>query len=309
MTHGWPGSVVELLETVGPLTDPTAHGGRAEERVPPRAAVGSRLWLLRRANRAGLGPVRVATAWGELMPRLGYTRYVAQGGDVGAAVTDAMACQAPAGLIGVHMNLLVTALAPGAHPSETEEERAAVKALATFQASGFGYYLEQSTRPQTIGYALLDSPVPVPAAWMLDHDTDSYLKIVALRQQGTDRQPQRQRARQHCRVLAHRHGRLGRAVVLGARPRAGGRGRPDAGAGGGSRRLHTIPGRDLPRRRRAAGSNRATRTSCTSTRPSAAATSRPGKSPTPLRRTPRRLSLPALSLVFPRPVTRATIVI
>jgi hypothetical protein len=110
------------------------------------------------------------------MQRLGYTRYVAQGGDVGAAVTDTMARQAPPGLLGVHMNLLVTALAGGPHPSDTEEERAALAALAAVQATGFGYYLEQSTRPQTIGYALLDSPIAL-AAWMLDHDTDSYLKI------------------------------------------------------------------------------------------------------------------------------------
>jgi pimeloyl-ACP methyl ester carboxylesterase len=176
MTHGWPGSVVELLETVGPLTDPTAHGGRTEDAfhlvlgsVPGYGFSGV-------PSELGWAPARVATAWAELMRRLGYARYVAQGGDVGAAVTDAMARQAPAGLLGVHMNLLVTALAGGSHPSDTDEERAALDALAAVQASGFGYYLEQSTRPQTIGYALLDSPVAL-AAWMLDHDTDSYTKI------------------------------------------------------------------------------------------------------------------------------------
>jgi pimeloyl-ACP methyl ester carboxylesterase len=116
-----------------------------------------------------------AQAWAELMHRLGHTRYVAQGGDQGASVTDAMARQAPAGLIGIHTNLLVTALAkPG--PAGTEEERAAADALATFRQSGFGYFLEQATRPQTIGYALLDSPIAL-AGWMLDHDTDSYYKI------------------------------------------------------------------------------------------------------------------------------------
>jgi pimeloyl-ACP methyl ester carboxylesterase len=112
------------------------------------------------------------------MQRLGYTRYVAQGGDVGAAVSDAMARQAPEGLLGIHINLLVAALAiaetPPAEPSE--QERAALDALATFKTSGFGYFLEQATRPQTIGYALPDSPVAL-AAWMLDHDTDSYHKI------------------------------------------------------------------------------------------------------------------------------------
>jgi pimeloyl-ACP methyl ester carboxylesterase len=109
------------------------------------------------------------------MGRLGYTRYVAQGGDVGASITDAMGRQAPQGLIGIHMNLLVTVLA-GPQPAESEQERAAADALATFRASGFGYFLEQATRPQTIGYALLDSPVAL-AAWMLDHDTDAYYKI------------------------------------------------------------------------------------------------------------------------------------
>ena len=110
------------------------------------------------------------------MRRLGYTRYVAQGGDVGASVTDAMGRQAPEGLAGIHMNLLVTALGGGAMPAETEQERAALEQTKTFRASGFGYFLEQATRPQTIGYALLDSPLAL-AAWMLDHDTDAYEKI------------------------------------------------------------------------------------------------------------------------------------
>jgi pimeloyl-ACP methyl ester carboxylesterase len=109
------------------------------------------------------------------MNRLGYTRYVAQGGDVGAAVTDAMGRQAAAGLIGIHTNLFVPALG-GTMPTDTEQERAAVGQIAAFRATGFGYFLEQATRPQTIGYGLLDSPVAL-ASWMLDHDTDSYYKI------------------------------------------------------------------------------------------------------------------------------------
>jgi pimeloyl-ACP methyl ester carboxylesterase len=175
MTHGWPGSVIELLEVVGPLTDPTAHGGRAEDAfdlvLPSLPGYG----FSGEPIEVGWDPGRVALAWAELMHRLGYTRYVAQGGDVGAAVTDAMGRQAPEGLVGIHTNLLVTALA-GPQPAESEEETAAVDALATFRTSGFGYFLEQATRPQTIGYALLDSPVAL-AAWMLDHDTDSYYKI------------------------------------------------------------------------------------------------------------------------------------
>jgi pimeloyl-ACP methyl ester carboxylesterase len=175
MTHGWPGSVIELLGTVGPLTDPTAHGGRAEDAfdlvLPSLPGYG----FSGEPTEVGWDSGRVAQAWAELMGRLGYGRYVAQGGDVGAEVTDAMGRQAPEGLLGIHMNLLVTVLA-GPQPTESEQERAAMEALDTFRTSGFGYFLEQATRPQTIGYALLDSPVAL-AAWLLDHDTDSYQKI------------------------------------------------------------------------------------------------------------------------------------
>jgi pimeloyl-ACP methyl ester carboxylesterase len=177
MTHGWPGSVIELLETIGPLTDPTAHGGSAGEAfhlvLPSLPGYG----FSSEPTEIGWYTGRVAQAWAELMHRLGYARYVAQGGDQGAAVTDDLAHQAPEGLIGVHMNLLRTALGSVTGlPGESEEERAALDAIATFRSSGFGYFLEQSTRPQTIGYALLDSPVAL-AGWMLDHDTDSYYKV------------------------------------------------------------------------------------------------------------------------------------
>ena len=177
MTHGWPGSIIELLEVVGPLTDPTAHGGRAEDAfdlvLPSLPGYG----FSGEPTEVGWDVGRVGQAWAELMNRLGYTRYVAQGGDVGAAVTDAMGRQAPEGLLGIHINLLVGALAiVDQLPAESEEERAARDALATFMTSGFGYFLEQATRPQTVGYAVLDSPVAL-AAWLLDHDTDSYNKI------------------------------------------------------------------------------------------------------------------------------------
>jgi pimeloyl-ACP methyl ester carboxylesterase len=176
MTHGWPGSVIELLETVGPLTDPTSHGGTAEDAfdlvLPSVPGYG----FSAEPTELGWYAGRVAEAWAKLMNRLGYSRYVAQGGDVGAAVTDAMGRQAAEGLIGIHTNLFVPGLAGGSFPKETEEERAAAEAGAAFRATGFGYFLEQTTRPQTIGYALLDSPVAL-AAWMLDHDTDSYYKI------------------------------------------------------------------------------------------------------------------------------------
>jgi len=176
MTHGWPGSVIELLETISPLTDPTAHGGSEEDAfhlvLPSVPGYG----FSAEPTELGWSAGRVAQAWPELMQRLGYTRYVAQGGDVGAAVTDAMGRQAPAGLIGIHTNLLVPALGGAPMPEESKEEREAADQLATFRASGAGYLIEQNTRPQTIGYALLDSPVAL-AAWMLDHDTDSYYKI------------------------------------------------------------------------------------------------------------------------------------
>ena len=177
MTHGWPGSVIELLEIVGPLTDPTAHGGTPADAfdvvlpsLPGYGFSGAPAVL-------GWESGRIARAWAVLMNRLGYTRYVAQGGDVGADVTDAMGRQAPEGLRGIHLNLLTGALGIVEKlPAQSEQERAARDAVATFRMSGFGYFLEQSTRPQTIGYSLLDSPVGL-AAWLLDHDTDSYYKI------------------------------------------------------------------------------------------------------------------------------------
>jgi len=177
MTHGWPGSVIELLETVGPLTDPTAHGGTPEDAfhvvLPSLPGYG----FSGEPTELGWESGRIARAWAELMNRLGYTRYVAQGGDVGALVTDVMGRQAPDGLVGIHINLLVAALGlEDRLPAESEEERAAHAAVKTFTTDGFGYFLEQSTRPQTIGYSLLDSPVGL-AAWLLDHDTDSYYKI------------------------------------------------------------------------------------------------------------------------------------
>jgi pimeloyl-ACP methyl ester carboxylesterase len=168
MTHGWPGSVIEVLEVVGPLTDPTAHGGRAEDAfdlvLPSLPGYG----FSGEPTEVGWDVGRVARAWAKLMQRLGYTRYVAQGGDVGSAVTDAMGRQAPEGLLGIHINLLLAGLAgDGPWPADSEEERAALDAIATFNTSGRGYL---------IGYALLESPVAL-AAWMLDHDTDSYYKI------------------------------------------------------------------------------------------------------------------------------------
>jgi pimeloyl-ACP methyl ester carboxylesterase len=179
MTHGWPGSVVELLETVGPLTDPTAHGGDAGDAfhlvLPSIPGYG----FSGEPAEVGWDAARIGRAWAELMRRIGYIRYVAQGGDRGAVVADAMARQAPEGLLGVHINVLTAVVVPGVAeqlPGESEQERAAHDALNTFTTDGSGYFLEMATRPQTIGYPLLDSPVAL-AAWMLDHDTDGYYKI------------------------------------------------------------------------------------------------------------------------------------
>jgi pimeloyl-ACP methyl ester carboxylesterase len=177
MTHGWPGSVIELLETVGPLTDPTSHGGTPGDAfhlvLPSLPGYG----FSGEPTELGWESGRIARAWAELMRRLGYTRYVAQGGDVGADVTDAMGRQGAKGLAGIHLNLLTGALGlKDQLPAKSSQERAALDAVNTFTTDGFAYFLEQSTRPQTIGYSLLDSPVGL-AAWLLDHDTDSYYKI------------------------------------------------------------------------------------------------------------------------------------
>jgi pimeloyl-ACP methyl ester carboxylesterase len=177
MTHGWPGSIIELLDTIGPLTDPTTHGGTSEDAfhvvLPSLPGYG----FSGEPAELGWENGPIANAWAKLMERLGYTRYVAQGGDVGAAVTDAMGRQGPDGLLGIHVNLLAQAIGLKDHlPAKSEPERAAHDALDTFTADGFGYFLEQSTRPQTIGYSVVDSPIGL-AAWMLDHDTDSYYKI------------------------------------------------------------------------------------------------------------------------------------
>ncbi len=196
MTHGWPGSVVELLETVGPLTDPTAHGGRPEDAfhlvLPSIPGYG----FSDEPTELGWGPIRIGRAWHELMQRLGHTRYVAQGGDVGSQVTDAMSRLGLDGLLGAHTNLLTPALgdpvALSASPP-TEEEQAALDQLAAFQATGTGYFVEQATRPETIGYALLDSPIAL-AAWMIDHDTDAYEKIAGA---FVDKQPSGNLTREH----------------------------------------------------------------------------------------------------------------
>src|SRR3954465_906155 len=165
MTHGWPGSVIELLETIGPLTDPTAHAGTPGDAFPLVLPSLPGYGFSGEPTELGWDADRIARAWAQLMDRLGYTRYVAQAGDGGAYVADAMGRRAPQGLLGIHLNVLTAAVAlKDQLPAQSERERAAHDALATFLADGFAIVLEQSTRPQTIGYALLDSPVGL-AAW------------------------------------------------------------------------------------------------------------------------------------------------
>ncbi len=178
MTHGWPGSVFELLKTVGPLTDPTAHGGGAEDAfdlvMPSMPGFG----FSEKPTDAGWGPDRIARVWAELMKRLGYTRYVAQGGDWGSPVSSAMARLAPAGLLGIHINLpavvppeVTAAIAAGgpAPAGLSDKERATFDVLSASAKKGSrSYAAMMGTGPQTVGYGLTDSPAGL-AAWMLGH--------------------------------------------------------------------------------------------------------------------------------------------
>jgi pimeloyl-ACP methyl ester carboxylesterase len=184
VTHGWPGSIIEQMKIIGPLTDPTAHGGSEADAfhlvIPSLPGYG----FSGKPTAPGWNPVSIARAWATLMQRLGYTRYVAQGGDWGNAVSEVMALQQPPGLLGIHTNMAATV---PAHISEalalheappadlSAEERNAWEQLVDFYGKGLGYALEMSHRPQTL-YGIADSPVGL-AAWMIDHDIRSYLMI------------------------------------------------------------------------------------------------------------------------------------
>jgi pimeloyl-ACP methyl ester carboxylesterase len=186
VTHGWPGSIIEQLKIIDPLTNPTTHGGRAEDAfdivIPSMPGYG----FSGRPKGKGWNPDRIARAWAELMKRLGYTRYVAQGGDWGSPVSSAMARQAAAGLLGIHINLPATlppdvaaVLAVGgpAPAGLSEKERAAFESLDTFYKKYRAYGAMMGTRPQTIGYALTDSPVGL-AAWIYDYNNGEPARLL-----------------------------------------------------------------------------------------------------------------------------------
>ncbi len=178
ITHGWPGSIMELLKVIDPLTDPVAHGGRAEDAfdlvIPSIPGFG----FSGKPSGTGWDPDHIAQAWAELMKRLGYTRYVAQGGDWGAPITSAMARQRPAGLLGIHVNLPATVPADvqkainAGEPAPaglSDVEKAAFESVSDFSRKRRAYAAMMGTRPQTVGYGLTDSPVGL-AAWMYDYN-------------------------------------------------------------------------------------------------------------------------------------------
>jgi len=180
ITHGWPGSIIEQLKVIGPLTDPTAHGGTAADAfdvvIPSLPGYG----FSGKPTAIGWDVPRISKAWATLMGRLGYTRYVAQGGDWGNAISEVMALQQPPGLLAIHTNMSATlpeairnALPAGPPPAGlTPDEQHAWNQLTDFYVHGLGYAIEMNQRPQSL-YGLADSPVGL-AAWILDHDIQSY---------------------------------------------------------------------------------------------------------------------------------------
>ena len=233
ITHGWPGSIIEMLNVVGPLTDPPAYGGSAEDAfdvvIPSIPGYG----FSGKPTDTGWDPDHVARAWAELMKRLGYTHYVAQGGDWGAIITDLMGTQAPQGLLGIHSNM------PGTLPPDVSkaiasnvlgagdprpsglsaDESRAYEQLSFFFTKGIGYGVEMGLRPQTL-YGLADSPIAL-AAWMIDHDAKSYADISQAFVDGrpVDGLTRDDVARQHDAHVVDQHGDLFGPALLGEQAR------------------------------------------------------------------------------------------
>ena len=187
ITHGWPGSIMELVDVIDPLTDPMAHGGRGEDAfdlvIPSIPGFG----FSGKPTGAGWDPDHIAQAWAELMRRLGYSSYVAQGGDWGAPITSAMARQKPAGLLGIHVNLPATVPADiqkainSGEPAPaglSDVEKAAFESVRDFSNKRRGYAVMMGTRPQTVGYGLTDSPVGL-AAWMYDYNNGEPQRLLS----------------------------------------------------------------------------------------------------------------------------------
>ena len=285
ITHGWPGSVIEMLDVIGPLTDPTAHGGTEADAfhvvIPSMPGFG----FSDQPTELGWSGNKIAQAWAELMTRLGYTRYVAQGGDQGATVTDAMARQAPAGLIGIHLNLLsafptsvgaalfgdtfamglVKRAIVGVIASRAEKEPEALAGIEqTFRA---GYIAEMNTKPQTIGYGSMD-PLATGCLDARPRPGQLHEDLEGVPRRPADRGPHpRPRPRQHHALLADQHVDVGGAALLGELPEHRGRPRVRGEAAGyqGADRVHRRSRRSSSRPR-AAGPRRSIRTSRTSTR-------------------------------------------
>ena len=167
LTHGWPGSVVEFLDCIGPLTDPVAYGGRAEDAFHVVAPSLPGYGFSGKPTRTGWGVHKVGEAWAELMRRLGYDRWFAQGGDWGAIVTHVLGAQAPEGLLGIHCNMAIARILPGDREDKDPRVLEALEAGAHYNQWDSGYSKIQATRPQTIGYGLVDSPVGL-AGWIYE---------------------------------------------------------------------------------------------------------------------------------------------
>ena len=281
MTHGWPGSIIELLETIGPLTDPTAHGGRAEDAfhlvLPSIPGYG----FSDEPTELGWGPIRIGQAWEQLMQRLGYTRYVAQGGDVGSQVTDAMGRLGLAGLIGIHTNLLTPALGdPEALERVATNQRGTCcpRPARRVPRDRYGLLHRAGNAPRD---DWLRAPRFTHRPRSLD-DRSRYGRLLEdrprLRRQSTRGQshPRTHRRQPHA-LLAHTYRGLGGALVLGRRTRERACGRPASHVGFDSGRLHHVPRGDLADPAQLGRAARTPTSTSTSTRSTRAVTSPPGK--------------------------------